>query len=143
MLTSFYFSSVGKQKQEQANLIQQRYSEAERNAKIAALVTDLDSKTFTKVDFKAPAHVVRDQIEMRSSDTFFVLNSLFLVTRGTADWDNYILEAAERPLGALNRHNGQIRCRLLAEAFRDFIFDPKRQETKECVVCGDISCGGD
>ena len=143
LLTSFYFSREGTLKQDQANIIQQRYSDAERNAKIAALVTELDSKTFTKIDFKAEPHIIRDQVEKRSRDTFFVLNSLYLITRGTTDWDNYILEAAERPLDALKRREGRIGCRLLADSFRKFIFDEKRQEAKECIVCGDISCGGE
>ncbi|MBA5640356.1 hypothetical protein H3H37_25180 [Duganella sp. LX20W] len=142
LLVSFYFSRDGTLKQEQANQIQQQYSSAERNAKIAALVTELAAKTYSKIDFATKPNEVRAQVQKRSNDTLFVLNSLYLTTRGNSDWDGYILEASERPIASLKTYEEKIRCGLLADPFRKFIFDPRYQNVKECEVCTG-SCGGE
>ena len=141
LLATVYLSLESTKRQDQANEIQQRFADAERNAKIAALVTDLNTKTFSKLDFDAPKPALQEQVSKRSSETLLVLNSLFMVTRGTQDWDGYIISASERPLKTLENHHTRVRCQLLSDSFREFIFNEKWKRANECIVCSDVSCG--
>jgi flagellar basal body-associated protein FliL len=144
---SFYFSwqtikfqSETNANQGEANAIQKQNGELNRNVKIAELITEHDLKKNMNIDFKGPEKVVVEQVTKRSEEILITLNNLFLITRGLPEWDKYIQDSIQWPLGSLLRRKTRVSCKSWSSGFKTIVFDNKWKPVDECLICNDVIC---
>jgi len=141
---SGYFSLQTLKLQVESNEIQKEFNEFERNAKIANIVTKYNNIRQTPIDFKTLNEKQKtEKVTIRSREILLTLNNLFLVSRGTNNWDQYILKASEWPLGSLKRRKKRVACKVWSNEFKDFILNNKLKPVDACLICNDSNCKGD
>lgn len=141
LVITIYFSNKTLEYQAEANNIQSRYSEFERNAKIAELLSEYHNIIHQKIDFKSGGKDIVDKVFERNQNALIKLNSLYMITKGQPEWEYQIKLQSEFPLKSLIRRKKKLRCSYWSPEFTQFILTDTFEGIDSCSICSDVFCG--
>ena len=140
LIISGYFSLETLKIQNEANIIQKKYLDVERNSEISKLVTECNAIRNGKINFNASDDEVANEVAERSEKILVTLSNLFMLTGEAHDWDQYIQSESKWALGSLIRRHKKVVCNTRSSGFKDYIFENKVNPIDKCIICRDINC---